>query len=128
MRRISNLSSLTLLTIATGLFVVVPQLGVAWSGASSVTLTSMTMYQSGKASPPGVLIQFSPAGTDTEGCAHSNQGSAWIDYSTTGEPDGKAMYATVLVAQTAGKSVSFGLNGCSSNGFPVVYAVSVPGG
>ncbi len=48
-----------------------------------------------------------------------------LDFSTTGEPDGKTMYATVLTAQTAGKAVSFGFNGCASNGVPVVYAIAV---
>ena len=119
-----SVSSITRLAIAAGLFAG-PQFSAAWSGASSITLSALTVYQSGKASPPGVVIQFSPVGTDTEGCSHSNQGYAWIDYSTTGEPDGKAIYATALAAQIAGKSVGFGLNGCSSNGFPVIYAIIV---
>ena len=98
----------------------------AWSGYSSISISVLTVYQSGHASPPGVLVTLSPSSaTDTEGCTHSNQGYAWIDYSSTGEPDGKALYAGLLSAQLAGKIIALGINGCSSNGFPMIYAIEV---
>jgi hypothetical protein len=107
-------------------FALSPAAARAWSGYQTVTIALLTIYQSGHASPPGVVVTISPANlTDVEGCSHSSQGYAWVDYSSQGEPDGKALYATLLAAQIAGKSISLGLNGCASNGFPMIYAIEV---
>ena len=107
------------------LSMLLPALSFAWSGYSS-NVTLLTVYQAGQASWPGVLSQFpSTLPPDTEGCARSGQGYAWIDFSSTAQPDGKALYATVLSAYLAGKMIGIGVNGCSSLGYPLVYGINV---
>lgn len=105
--------------------VALPTVGWPWSGYNGVTISWAAAYQSGKASPPGVEIYLTSTPADTEGCTNSNQGYAWIDFSSAGTPDGNALYATVLMAAASGKTVDIGVNGCASNGVPIVYAVRV---
>jgi len=101
-----------------------PRFALAWSGFSHVNIVSLTIYQNGKASPPGGLLQFSGGtGSDNEGCTSSEKGYAWIDWGS-GTPDGSTLYATVLAAEMAGKQIGFGLNGCNSSGYPVIYAIN----
>ena len=100
--------------------------GHAWSGYGQVSVRLLTVYQAGAGVAPGVLIELTTSPGDTEGCAHSNEGAAWIDWSRTGEPDGKAMYSSILAAHMAGRLVGIGLNGCSSGGYPVAYGVETP--
>jgi hypothetical protein len=102
-----------------------PAVGWSWSGYNGVTISSATVYQSGKASPPGVEIFLTTSPADTEGCSNSGKGYAWIDFSSSGLPDGNALYAAVLAAEASGKAVDFGLNGCASNGVPMIYAITV---
>ena len=97
----------------------------AWSGYNGVTIATSTAYQAGKASPPGILVILTSSPTDSEGCTSSNKGWSWIDFSSTGLPDGRTLYATVLAAQASGREVDIGVNGCASNGVPVVYAITV---
>jgi hypothetical protein len=104
---------------------VAPTVGWTWSGYNGVTISWATAYQSGKASPPGVEISITSAPADSEGCAYSGKGYAWIDFSSSGSPDGSTLYATVLAAEAAGKIVDIGLNGCASNGVPMVYAITM---
>lgn len=107
----------------------IPSLCLATSGYNYFTPTDVSIYQAGQSSAPGgVLITFSTAsatGADNEGCTYSGKGYAWIDWSSTALPDGKALYASVLAAYLAGKQIGIGLNGCSSSGYPVVYGVNV---
>jgi len=97
----------------------------AWSGYNGVTIATSTAYQAGKASPPGVLIILTSSPAHSEGCTRSNKGGSWIDFSSTGLPDGRTLYATVLAAQASDKEVDIGVNGCSSNGVPMGYAITV---
>lgn len=104
----------------------IPALTSATSGYNPVTLKALTVYQAGRGVPPGVLLELNtPFPTDAESCAHSNQGYAWIDWSTSGEPDGKAMYAAALAAHLAGKTLGIGFSGCSSQGYPLAYGINV---
>jgi hypothetical protein len=106
------------------ILIVLPQFAMAWSGFNNVNIVSLTIYQNGKASPPGGLLQFSGGtGSDNEGCTNSGKGYAWIDWGS-GTPDGSTLYATVLAAEMAGKQVGIGLNGCNSVGNPVIYAIN----
>jgi hypothetical protein len=42
------------------------------------------------------------------------------------QPDGKALYASVLAAEMAGKQISISVGGCSSgNYYPLVYQIQV---
>jgi hypothetical protein len=119
---VRRLGTLALLCVA----VWAPAPGFCWSGYNSVTMSLVTLYQGGQASPPGALIKVSPvAPSDTEGCTYSGQGYVWIDWSGTIQPDGKAIYASLLAAHLAGKTVGIGVNGCSTNGYPLVYGINV---
>jgi hypothetical protein len=102
-----------------------PHLGWTWSGYQKVSITIVTLYQASQVSPAGALMQFTPTTpSDTEGCTYSGKGYAWIDFSSSSQPDGKSLYATLVAAQLAGKLVGFGVNGCSG-GYPVVYGINV---
>ncbi len=106
-----------------GLF---PVMAPAWSGYNSVTITHLSVYQAGQASPAGVLVEVSPVTpADTEGCSQSGKGWIWIDFSSTAQPDGKTLYAMLVAAELAGKTVNIGVNGCASNGLPLAYASGV---
>lgn len=107
-----------------------PNVAIATSGFNNITVTSLTIYQAGPSAAPGALIQFTGGtGADNEGCTWSGKGYAWIDWSSASQPDGKAVYATVLGAYLSGKSIGFGLNGCSTNYdghyYPLVYGINV---
>jgi hypothetical protein len=96
------------------------------SGYSPVSIASITVYQGGGASPPyGALVQLTSSPSDSEGCTHSSSGYAWVDFSSTTQPDGKVVYSALLAAQIAGLTVNIGITGCSSQGYPLVYAVGV---
>lgn len=69
----------------------------------------------------GGYIQFSPALSGAEGCP--TQDHLWIEWGS--QPDGKALYATVLAAHLAGQKMTFGVSGCSSGGHPLVYRVDI---
>lgn len=108
------------------LAVLVPQAGWTSSGYQKVTITIATLYQASQTSPAGALFQFTPTTpSDTEGCKYSGQGYVWIDFSSSTQPDGKSLYASLLAAQTAGKLVGFGVSGCSSSGYPIVYGINI---
>ena len=74
----------------------------------------------------GANIQFSPARPNVEGCPYAPGNLVWIDFSSPIQPDGKVLYATVLAAVMAGKTVIFSVRGCGPNGqVPMVYSVQV---
>ena len=113
---------LLFLLLATG----IPAVVFAWSGYNNVTITYASLLQAGQASPPGALIRVTPyTPADTEGCSSSGTGYVWIDWSSSVQPDGKAVYSALLAAELAGKTVNVGVNGCSSSGYPVVYGIVV---
>jgi len=104
----------------------IPAQAFSWSGFNHVSVKAMTIYAAGHGATPGALIQLpTPIQADNEGCAHSSEGYVWIDFSAAGQPDGRSLYATVLAAHLAGQDLGFGLNGCSSDRWPVVYGVNV---
>ena len=90
--------------------------GTGWGPLNMVTIYRGTVR-------PGALIKPSATFTNNDNCAHPEE--LFIDFSTAEAPDGKSLYATALAAQLAGKSVSIGTLGCSSEGFPVVYGINV---
>ena len=118
-------ASRMLIWLSSAAVLAVPTIAWPWSGYNGVTISSTTVYQSGKASPPGVEIFLTGSPADSEGCTSSGKGYAWIDFSSSGLPDGNTLYATVLAAEASGKAVDFGLNGCASNGVPMIYAVTM---
>ena len=123
MYSISN-SIKVLTVIAIG--VLAPCTAMAWGGYNNVTLRLLTLYQAGRGANPGALIELpAPFPSDNEGCTQSNKGYAWIDFTSATQPDGKALYASVLAAHLAGRPLGIGTNGCSVDGFPVVYGINV---
>jgi hypothetical protein len=97
-----------------------PTFAAAWSGYNNVTIVQLTAYQA--PATPGVLIKFSPATPNFEGCSYTAGDYAWLD---TSQADGKAIYAAALAAQLAGHRVDIGVHGCSAAGQPLVYGLSV---
>ena len=93
----------------------------AYGGTGWGPITMVTIYRGTVRT--GALIE--PSATFTNGDNCSNPVNLFIDFSTTETPDGKAIYALALAAQIAGKSVSIGTQGCSSEGFPVVYGINM---
>lgn len=91
----------------------------------SVTAVKLLVFQASSGANPGSLIMFSPAIPDSEGCVKSGQGYAWIDWTSTLQPDGKSLYATVLAAAMAGKQLDLVVGGCSQGYYPLVYQVVV---
>src|SRR5262249_25295863 len=103
----------------------VPALGLTWGGTGWVTVTMITIYRGSVRT--GALVQFSSGTPNLEGCSYNPSAGnvAFVDWSTSENPDGKAIYTTLLAAQLAGRQISIGTNGCTSEGFPLVYAVNV---
>jgi hypothetical protein len=93
----------------------------AYGGTAWGPITVLSLYRGTVRT--GALIQPSVAFTNADNC--SNAANLFIDFSTTEAPDGKALYATALAALLAGKSVSIGTLGCSSEGYPLVYGINV---
>lgn len=92
---------------------------------SGITISRMDVFQASSGAAPGVVILFSPAIADTEGCTKSGQGYAYIDFTSTLQPDGKTLYATVLAAWLGGRSVDLIVSGCEQGYYPLVYQVQV---
>jgi hypothetical protein len=93
----------------------------AYGGTVWGTIKVLTIYRGSVRT--GALIEPSMTFTNGDNC--SNPITLFIDFSTTETPDGKALYALALAAQVAGKSVAIGTQGCSSEGFPVVYGINM---
>jgi hypothetical protein len=105
---------------------VMSRAGWAASSYNSVTVTHFNIFQASSGAAPGVVIFFTPAISDSEGCTKSGQGYAYIDWTSTLQPDGKALYATALAAALAGKRMDIVVGGCSQgNYYPLVYQIVV---
>jgi len=98
-----------------------------WAGSSynQVTVSRLLVFQASSGANPGSLIVFTPAIADSEGCTKSGVGYAWIDWTSTLQPDGKSLYATVLAASLAGKTVDIVVSGCSQGYYPLVYQIVI---
>ena len=94
----------------------------ATDGVNGVTISSVTLYAG--TTLPGAIIFFSPAKPGMGGCANASGNAVWIDWSSTVQPDGKALYASLFASYLIGKTVGFGTTGCTSDGYPIVYGVN----
>lgn len=84
---------------------------------SNVKITQILSYGG------NAIIVFSPSITNTQGCASgATTNSATLRYE--GVPGKKEMYATVLSAAMAGKTLNFGVGGCDAD-YPAIYRVDV---
>ena len=116
-KRLARMMSLSVLgTVA----VLLPTLSEAWSSYGNVTVIEVTTYQAPAA--VGVLVKFSPASHNLEGCTYAGGDYAWID---TSQADGKAVYSSLLAAYLAGKTMSIGVHGCTPEGRPRIYGVAL---
>jgi len=98
---------------------------IAISQVPASTITSMGTY-TGASGSQGAWVIFSPAIPSLEGCSNTVGNQVWIDFSSTVQPDGKTIYATVLAAYLSGHSVGFGVSGCAASGqLPLVYRVDL---
>lgn len=97
----------------------------ATSAVLAATVTQISSY-TGASGALGAYVVFSPAVPGLEGCGNTAGNQVWIDFSSTVQPDGKTIYATVLGAFLTGHSIGFGVNGCVDAGqLPLVYRVDV---
>lgn len=102
-----------------------PAIGWGASTVSSVTVTQVSIYAGSSGAQAGLVV-FEPARPGMEGCTYSPGNELWIDFSSTTQPDGKALYTTVLAAYLAGRTLSFEVSGCADGGqLPQVYWVGV---
>ena len=69
-----------------------------------------------------ILVKITPPFVDVQGCASTSGDILRIKYDDPGK--GKAMYAAVLAAAEADRTVGFGIDGCSGQ-YPKVYRVDV---
>ncbi len=98
---------------------------LAISQVPASTITSMGTY-TGASGSQGAWVIFSPAIPSLEGCSNTAGNTVWIDFSSTVQPDGKTIYATVLAAFLSGHAVGFGVTGCVDAGqLPLVYRVDL---
>jgi hypothetical protein len=98
---------------------------LALSQIPASTITSMGSY-TGASGGAGAWVVFSPAIPNLEGCGNAAGNQVWIDFSSTVQPDGKTIYATVLAAFLSGHAVGFGVSGCVDGGqLPLVYRVDL---
>jgi hypothetical protein len=98
---------------------------VASSQVGGVTINQLSIY-SRPTGNDGVVVYFSPGIPNLEGCTNTAGNALYIDFSYTTQPDGKALYASLLAAELAGKAVTFGVSGCgASNQFPIIYRIDV---
>lgn len=71
------------------------------------------------------VVKYQPAHpSQVEGCSYaSNQSSVILDWSS--DDNVKLQLSSVLAAQLAGRTVTFGVSGCGSFSIPSTYRVEV---
>ncbi len=94
-------------------------------GVNNVNVVLISVYMA--ASGTGALVKFSPASpSGLSGCTYTTGDMVWIDFTATGAPNGRDLYATVLAASMSGRQIGVGTTGCTSDGyFPVAYGINV---
>ena len=101
------------------------------AGTPYVTVYKVTIYQASSGAGTGALVMFSPAAPSAlTGCSYTTGDTVWIDFSASGDPTGRDLYAALLAASVAGKQVTLGVLGCSGSasgapGYPMVYGIGV---
>lgn len=74
----------------------------------------------------GAWVKFAPAQPNVEGCPYAAGNLMWLDFSSSVQPDGKVLYATVLAGVVSGKKLVFSVRGCGNGGqIPLIYAVEI---
>ena len=100
---------------------------VGWTGsAGPVTITRLTIYMA--AAYTGAVITFTPATSSVNNsCSYTGNDDVWIDFSASGNPNGRDLYATALAAFTAGQQINVTTSGCAgpSISVPNITSLSV---
>src|SRR5689334_8519183 len=71
------------------------------------TITDVNLYTGTTAQ--GAYVMFASPLGHPEWCTNPADNEIWIDFPSTLQPDGKAIYAAVLAAYLAGRTISFGV-------------------
>ena len=102
-----------------------PGIAAASSQVNGVTVNQLSIY-SNPTHSDGVIVYFTPGIPNLEGCSNTAGNALYIDFTVTTQPDGKTLYSSLLAAQLAGKTVTFGVSGCGAGGqFPTIYRIDV---
>jgi len=72
-------------------------------GVNNVTVIETTIYMG--STRTGALVKFSPASPGLEGCSYAGGNYVFIDYAAQVTPSGRDLYATVLAAYLAGRTI-----------------------
>jgi len=97
----------------------------ASSQVTGITVVQLSIY-SNPAQSDGVIVYFTPGIPNLEGCSNTAGNALFIDFTVTTQPDGKTLYSSLLAAQLAGKTVTFGVSGCGAGGqFPTIYRMDL---
>ena len=117
---LNRASALALLALGS-----LPGFAAASSQVNGITVTQLSIY-SNRTQSDGVIVYFTPGISNLEGCSNVAGNALYIDFTITTQPDGKTLYSSLLAAQLAGKTVSFGVSGCGAGGqFPTIYRMDV---
>jgi hypothetical protein len=99
---------------------------------TGVTVTGVIIVSSATGSQAAVVYIAPATGGGNLGpyetCSETaaNPFELWIDFSSTVQPTGLTLYASVLTALAAGSTMNFGVGGCADSGvLPKVYEVAV---
>ena len=102
-----------------------PALG--WAGSTGpVTITRLSIYMNSPST--GAIITFTPAASSVNNsCSYTGNDDVWIDFSGSGNPNGRDLYATALAAFTAGQQIEVTTTGCAgpSNSVPSITSLSI---
>ena len=92
-----------LISTVTLLLSVLPGMAPAQTQVSA-TVTQVSIYAGSSAQ--GAVLYITPAVPNLEGCTNTAGNLLWIDFSSATQPDGKALYATVLAALAQGQRMA----------------------
>lgn len=102
-----------------------PTLG--WTGSTGpVTITRLSIYIAGQST--GAILTFTPAASSVNNsCSYTGNDDVWIDFSGSGNPNGRDLYATALAAFLAGQQIEITTTGCAgpSNSVPDISSLSI---
>src|SRR6185312_7764930 len=83
-----------LMSAAVGVLIcaLTPPVASGSSAVTSITVTQVSIYAGWAGTQVGGIVVFQPAQPGLEGCTYAPGNELWIDFSSTSQPDGKALY------------------------------------
>jgi len=88
-RQLSIGARVSAVAFALAAAIISPRAAAATDGVNGVTITSINLYAGTHLT--GAFIFFSPAKPAMGGCANAAGNAVWIDWTSTIQPDGKAL-------------------------------------